>query len=218
MPTATETPSRYTLTDAVYETVRESKRVTRLSKGDATNVGTVHRVTRGHKFVTVFREVDGKEIQMWRVPLDDETEVLVSRRRQTQESRDADRRVLHNQAIETYLARFKNELAADKTNFQSNWDKWGEMRYDNLESMISAEQRYRLWLDYANDAEYHIEQGLDHVGAMELFVAQLKDILLSTHAHRGAHKSSNMLSNLMDDMRFKVIHEFIDQARWFGVQ
>lgn len=217
MPKTKETPL-YTEPETEYEYVEETKRIGNLRRGD--NVQgwpAIGEIIHGHKYLTI-KDSSGKQILRELATAEFlNSEVQVRVRRQTPASRAADRRYDGNISILRELRLYEQNYVGAKERFHARWEEWGALNYDFVGSLLNSEAKYKLWAAFAANIEYELEQGKDHVQAMTDFVAMLKDRILKGYLVKGISRSSNQLSNLMEDVSNEAMIEFIQESRWYGV-
>lgn len=213
--------SRYVEPDTTWEEYSETIPARQVRKGDVlTTGGTVADLTVGHKFVTA-RIADGR--QLFRVPLDEE--VRVYRRRETEASRERQRIYDKNRSLERTLeADFTADVAAAIAKINEHYEKDWTVGYQQIGALMEAQAERALWRRYAalvenaHSADARDDwalKGADHATLMDAYIEELKEQLTEGYSNLGIGRSSNQLSNLMEDVERAATVQFIRNRRWY---
>jgi hypothetical protein len=187
---------------------------------DANRVATVRRVSTGPKFATAF-DTEGK--QLFRLPKDEMVRVV--RSYATQESRDRDRRATKNREVCKLFSKSKEKLPAvmKKLNADVKAYAFNGVDYQNIGSLLQAAAHDRVLCDFQRAMEYMAsEEGMEKLGitcaadAWDNWAATIIERFTKVYGiDRAISRSTNQVSNLMEDCERVAYLTFLDNAKWW---
>lgn len=150
--------------------------------------------------------------------------VTVSRRFETEESLKARERAQWNQGIARNLkdhvhqtefdimasttAKLEECLEVTKMGYMLDYQKIGSL----METQATAKVHANFVQAMVHEASKDDDRDLATL--LEEYLVHLKDQLANKYSQRAISRSSNMVSNLMEDVDNSAIAHFIDQAKW----
>lgn len=175
------------------------------------------KVANGHKYTTIFGSVGQ---QLFRGPLDDE--IIVTRRRETKASRertvraDKNRRVVreYNTAVKT----LGDELSKALRMLVEEVEQFHYVDYWKIGNLMAEQAERRLWVEFIQSIEYSStrDEYNEPVDFLDEFLGELKERMWKRHDFtRSISRSTNALSNLLDDVMREQTAKFIDHTKWW---
>ncbi len=205
----------YPATLTTYETKTFTILANKIRKDDTIDGALVSTVAVGNKWVQV-REDDGKLIL--RCLKSDS--IQVDRAVETQQSVKADLRSRTNRKLCRKLSGDLRESVSDaQALVNEHLDTYTHASYDRVGTLLVAQENYRVWMTFktAVDCQSTLDESeyKDICAIYEAYVAELKASFFSgAGGIRALSKSSNQLSNLMDDIALAAKTKFIEDSRW----
>lgn len=221
MPTATEDQVvTYIEPDDEYVMMSHRFTINEVRVGDYVRGTRVEKIIRGHKYITL---QDEHERTILRGEILADEEHGVGRRTQTKESRDAQRRWLRNMNLVRALANWKSDRAAARQALKERLDGEYSITYGDYDSILLAEARAEVWAGYAavvdfmhnlTDTEHELYGG-DHFDAYESYCESLKDRFFNQYSNGALSRSSNQMSNLIEDVVREERMKFIARGETY---
>lgn len=207
-------PKRYPEPETEYDAIDVDIVARTILLGDELRpAGKVTRVTRGNKYMTAFVEND---VQILRVVLDDT--ITVTRHRETPESRERYARWSLNRELVMDLAKdHRAGLTKAQSMLNDYLNEYHYVDYQRIGAIMEEQAEYGVWVRFAQAVEYCEKQddfGGDLVTVFDDYCDELKKHLLNRYSHRAISRSSNVLSNLIDDVDREAMAIFLDRNRW----
>lgn len=203
--------------DTEWEDYEENIQAKLARKGDRLDDGSpvFGRISNGHKYTRIFG-LD--EQQLLRVELD--TIITVTRRRETEESRERTGRYDKIRRICRTLRDLDLDSDLESVLERLNGDakQYHYADYGVVGMLISAQAERRVWAQFQQAAEWASKAEAatgDPVDFLDEYLDDLRNQLCAPHNHRSISRSTNVLSNLMDDAQLEQIAKFIDHTRWW---
>lgn len=194
----------YTLTDFDLDDPAKAR------KGDTLNGRKVGEVKSGPKWVHIFDE-DGRSII--RVPRDGITRLVVQRPVETEESQEARRLAYRTESILRAIPASRKRLedygleVATRCSNGGRGPDWS--LYTNL---FQAQAEAQLW-----DVVAHLIESREAtpIEAHDMVIERCKKDLLEGHSIRGISRSTNQISNLMDEVSNEAKVDFIRKSHLY---
>lgn len=198
--------------DPEYEMREEKIQAQFIRRNDRIDGAKVSKITAGTKWVDVRDAADKRIIRVELGEL-----VTVSRRYQTQASAKYLSRADQNVRLAKILAEDVDEVTEVLERMKRKLDDWGYIDYGPICDLIETQARVRVMKSFTQAVEYLAKnddwEG-DLVDALDEFRAELVKNLSSRHRNRALSRSSNMISNLMEDAEREAEAKFADWLYW----
>lgn len=181
-------------------------KASQLRKGDDYEGSPITSIKVGSKWVTIATEATPKHL----VPLDET--VAVQREQPTEAAREADhahyKETTAERAVDRAFARF--QAATDR--FNEKLTKYGRVDYMDVSEVVETQARKEIAERIKLTAE---RDGLSYAEATavvrESYRSNLSDYVIRT----GIHRSTNVISNAMEDAKSEAILNFVgDSSYW----
>jgi len=183
-----------------------------VNAGDVISDGTVvHRSKNGTKWTELF---DANEKRICRILSD--TDVTVTRKHETEASREARLRwMLADRILDKYERNPMGELDNAVKHLDKRVADYGSVDYGDVGNLLTANARREVlgYFQHTCDARASQEdyEG-DIVDVHDEFIEGLKVLMSSAYRNRGISRSSNQLSNLMEDVLEEARADFIHRS------
>lgn len=142
--------------------------------------------------------------------------ITVRRKNQTAESRAADLRVAVTQTLARNLSNTHSEDLVGPTQYRLNHDiDCGyAIRYDTVDDLLHLDARRVLDLQMRAAIEFQLNQ-VEFTGdlfdAYHLYIEDLKNTIATGYF---GNRSSNQMSNLMEDIKVEAMRDIVREAKW----
>lgn len=202
----------YPIPDSQYETYETETTARNVRRGDVLDGKKVKDNKTGPKWSDI-SDTSGKRIM--RVYAG--TTLSVTRKRETDVSREVSRRADKNRAIARELVNFDplESMNVAAREIAKNISDYQQTSYWQIGNLLTSQAKAKVELRFRATVEYFAEKedfDGDLVDVLDDFVADLKEGMLVSHRHRSISRSTNQLSNLIEDCEREAEAEFIHQA------
>ncbi len=205
--------------ETVYEDYQIDIYAGEVKPGDRFPTDTHDRVVAKNKVGTKWSDIRDEEGFLI-ARLTNDTPVTVTRSRETKASRKATQRHDSNRKILRELERMKGATnpALDRA-AKVLGSEYGYFDYSDVGTMLDGQATWRINNEFVHAWEYTLTSDPekfdgDYVDFVQEFVKDLTERLL-TKTRYAANRSTNQISNLMDDLQVQAMSTFIDNTKWW---
>lgn len=207
----TTTATHYTASvDVAVEDVRRTDELMDRSE----NLRIANAIKRGPKWIEV-RDADAKLI----VRAERGTTVTVGRKFETRESIEAKKEARATELLEGCIRDREVEMRKAQAKLNARLDQYGQVDYSEIGNLMTAQADNKVWARFeavveGAKSDSHPLHGETLVGIYNRMVQQFREDAFPSYGGNAMSRSTNVLSNLMEDLDRDAIARFVNVLRW----